>query len=140
MEVNSISTLMTYNPLCVFADDPVSDVYTIMMEQDIRHVPVIDRDGRVEGVISQRDLIKHALFALDDLNVLEKKANLSDLSARSIMTPDPETITTDIPVSEAARLLLDNKIGCLPVTDGRKIIGIVTESDFVKQVMRESEG
>ncbi len=138
MALETITELMTPDPVCVFAEDPLSDVYAIMAEQDIRHVPVIDSDGRLEGIISQRDLMKYALFAFDELNVLEKKANLADLSARAVMTPDPETITAEVPVREAARLLLDNKIGCLPVTDGRKIIGIVTESDFVKQALQET--
>lgn len=138
MPASNIAELMTSEPVCVFAEDPVSDVYTIMTEQDIRHVPVVDHDGRVEGIITQRDLMKHVLFAFDDMTVMEKKANLTDIYARSIMTPDPETITTDILISEAARMLIDNKIGCLPVTDGRKIIGIVTESDFVKQAIADS--
>ena len=105
----------------------------------IRHVPVIDSDGNIEGVISHRDLIRTALYEFDDLTYLDQRDALKGMLVRDVMTTEPDTVAPDMPLSDAGRLLLDNKIGCLPVVEGNRLVGILTEADFIKHMVTESE-
>ena len=135
----TVSDLMTSSPDTVFSDDDLGDVYALMNEKMIRHVPVVDHDGSVEGLVSQRDLIRTVLHAFDDLTFLDQRDALRGMFVRDVMTADPETVAPDMPLSDAGRLLLENKIGCLPVVEGTRLVGILTESDFIKRVVMESE-
>lgn len=135
----TVSDLMTSSPDTVFSDDDLGDVYALMNEKMIRHVPVIDHDGSVEGLVSQRDLIRTVLHAFDDLTFLDQRDALRGMLVRDVMTADPDTVAPDMPLSDAGRLLLENKIGCLPVVEGTRLVGILTESDFIKRVVMESE-
>jgi CBS domain-containing membrane protein len=107
-----------------------------MTEELIRHVPVINHDGELDGLISHRDLVRSVLYAFDDLPFSEQTNALENISAGEIMTTDPEVVTPDQPSDDAARLLLDNKFGCLPVVVGNRLVGIVTEADFVALSLR----
>ena len=135
----TVSDLMTSSPDTVFSDDDLGDVYALMNEKMIRHVPVIDHDGSVEGLVSHRDLVRTVLYAFDDLTFLDQRDALRGMLVRDVMTADPETVAPDMPLSDAGRLLLENKIGCLPVVEGTRLVGILTESDFIKRVVMESE-
>jgi CBS domain-containing membrane protein len=135
----TVSDLMTGNPETVFPDDELGEVYALMSERMIRHVPVIDSDGNIEGVISHRDLIRTALYEFDDLTYLDQRDALKGMLVRDVMTTDPDTVAPDMPLSDAGRLLLDNKIGCLPVVEGNRLVGILTEADFIKHMVTESE-
>ena len=138
-EVITVSDLMTGNPETVFPDDELGEVYALMSERMIRHVPVIDSDGNIEGVISHRDLIRTALYEFDDLTYLDQRDALKGMLVRDVMTTEPDTVAPDMPLSDAGRLLLDNKIGCLPVVEGNRLVGILTEADFIKHMVTESE-
>ena len=138
-DIITVSDLMTGNPETVFPDDELGEVYALMSERMIRHVPVIDSEGNIEGVISHRDLIRTALYEFDDLTYLDQRDALKGMLVRDVMTTDPDTIGPEMPLADAGRLLLENKIGCLPVVEGNRLVGILTESDFIKHLVTESE-
>ena len=119
----------------VFPDDSLQIVNQIMFENRIRHLPVVDReDSRLVGIISHRDLVRHALFATDELPAYAEDDLLAKTKVHFVMIRDVETIDIDTDIQEAATVLLENKFGCLPVMEDGQLTGILTESDFVKFV------
>lgn len=103
----------------------------IMRMDRIRHLPVLDEEGRVVGVVSQRDLFRGALSRVLGYGTHAQDKVMGALLVKEVMTDSPETIAPDAPIEEAARLMVERKIGCLPVVEGERLVGILTEADFV---------
>jgi CBS domain-containing protein len=100
----------------------VSEALRRMHEADIRHLPIVDGTGRLIGVLSERDAYR-AFLQSRDLSV----------SIAAVMTKDVLTVRADSHASEATALMLDHKIGCVPVIDQKMhLVGIVTETDFLR--------
>jgi CBS domain-containing membrane protein len=135
----TVADLMTANPVTVGPDDNLTEVNELMMDRAIRHVPVVDDEGNLVGLISHRDLVRSALYAFNEIPYSEQKGFLEGTLVHSVMTNDPETIEADASVADAARIILENKFGCLPVVEGLQLVGILTESDFVKHLLLETE-
>lgn len=131
-----VRDLVAARPLfTVFPSDNLAIVNQLMFEKQIRHLPVIDKDdGTLVGIISQRDLIKHGLFATDDLTAQAEEDFLSKTKVNFAMVRDVETVDINLNLADAADLMLENKFGCLPVLEDEHLVGILTESDFVKLV------
>jgi CBS domain-containing membrane protein len=91
-----------------------------MQELFIRHVPVVDEAGGLVGIVTQRDL----------LSLEHKKDPVTQL--RDVMRTDVATATPDTPLRTAAETMIYNKYGCLPVVDHGELVGIITETDFLK--------
>ena len=127
-----VRDLMTGHVVSVRPSDPVDKIHDAMTERSIRHVAVIDKDGELVGVVSHRDLLRRALIERADLPLFVQRAVLRRTRVDEVMTSEVETIEPDQPLAEAAQVMFDNKIGCLPVVDGWRVVGILTESDFVK--------
>jgi CBS domain-containing protein len=104
----------------------------------IRHTPVLDDEGdEVVGILSQRDLFRGALARAVGYGGHAQQKLLNLLVVKDVMTTDPVTTTPDAPLADAARTMLERKIGCLPVLEGGKLVGILTESDFVRLALRK---
>jgi CBS domain-containing protein len=125
---------MTSDVLVVSPDDPVSRVQDLMEEKRIRHVPVVDEDRALVGIVSERDLLRRAIGADMDLPLSLRTDVLSALKVRDVMTWDVETVDVDVDVASAAQILLENKYGSLPVVEEGELCGILTEADFVRYV------
>ena len=117
-----VRDVMTSAVVSVGPDEPIDKVQALMERERIRHVPVVDRAGRVLGVVSQRDLLERGLF--EDTGAVSE-----------IMAWKTETVEADAPLSKAARIMLGQKYGCLPVMEHGRLAGILTEADFVKYVV-----
>ena len=119
------------NDKLVIADD-------LMNLGRIRHTPVLDDDSdEVVGILSQRDLFRGALSRAIGYGSHAQQKLLNQLAVKDVMTTDPVTTTPDAPLADAARTMLERKIGCLPVLEGGKLVGILTESDFVRLALRK---
>jgi CBS domain-containing protein len=97
----------------------------------IRHLPVLD-EGRVVGVVSQRDLFRSALAVALGYGERAQKTLLKTLPVKEVMSEPAITIAPDATIQEATRLMLEHKIGCLPVVEGHTLVGIVTETDLLR--------
>ena len=117
-------------------NDEVLIADTVMRSERIRHLPILDDDGRLVGILSQRDLFLNALvLALGHGSAARDRA-LGALAVKEIMTADVVTTTPGTPIAAAAQMMADRKIGCLPVMEGDAVVGILTESDIVSAVAR----
>ncbi len=114
-------------------NDSLQLVKDIMTLGRVRHFPVMD-DGKVVGVVSQRDLYKASLGSVMKYGEKAQRAFLEGIVVKEVMSDPPITIAPHASVQEAARLMMEKKVGCLPVLEGAKLVGIVTETDMLKLV------
>lgn len=126
-----VRDLMTEGVFAVHANDNLVTVSDLMDERNIRHAPVVE-NGRLVGLISNRDLLRNTVRGQTGLPPeIERSVQLS-ITAAEIMTRDVETTEPEQDIREAARVMLESKYGCLPVVEGARLVGILTESDFVR--------
>jgi CBS domain-containing protein len=120
-----VATLQRNDKLTI-ADD-------VMRLGRIRHLPVVDEDSDepVVGLVSQRDLFRGALTRAFGYGAVAQRKVMSSLVVKEVMSTPVTTTTPDASLRDAARVMLEKKIGCLPVVEGGKLVGILTESDFV---------
>lgn len=124
-----VSTLMRNDTLSI-ADD-------VMRLGRIRHMPVLDEEGGIAGVVSQRDLFRGALARSLGYGQHAQQKLLGSLLVKEVMSTDPITVGADELLSAAARKLFDAKVGCLLVVEEGRLVGILTESDFVRLAMSD---
>lgn len=126
-----VRELMTKKPLTVPVDTPVVEARRTMLEHRIRHLLVTD-NGRLAGIVTDRDIRLNMPSPATSLSVWEINYLLARMTVGSVMTKSVITVDPNRNVVEAARIMLDHKIGALPVVDGGTIIGIMTETDIMR--------
>jgi CBS domain-containing membrane protein len=133
----TVGDLMRDDPIAVRLHETVHVAAQLLADHHIRHLPVVDAKGDIQGIISDRDLL-NAAFRSRPWRLTERVENpWMETSVRAVMTKNPETVTPETKLIEAGTLLLENKISSLPVVEGNHLIGIITESDFVKLICQE---
>ena len=128
-----VQDIMTRNPHTLEADDVLDVADDLMSMARIRHIPIL-ASGKLVGIVSQRDLFFSALVKALGLRQREQKDLMKTIRARELMSRPVITISPGASVKEAARLMGENKIGCLPVVKGKQFVGIVTETDILRYV------
>ncbi|RMF83430.1 MAG: CBS domain-containing protein [Nitrospinota bacterium] len=124
---------MTVNPITVHPETPFPDALQLMRTNRIRRLPVVDQQGNLVGIITERDLLYASPSPATSLSVWELNYLLAKLEVQEIMKTEVITISPDTPIEEAARIIVDHKIGSLPVIDQyNHLIGIITETDIFK--------
>lgn len=113
-----------------------NDVLTVgdelMKAERIRHLPVLDETGSLVGIVSQRDIFRGALARALGYGEHAQSRLMSQLLVKEVMSNDPVTIAPDATLGEAAARMRELKIGCLPVVENGRLVGILTEGDFVQ--------
>jgi acetoin utilization protein AcuB len=119
------------NPVTIRPDASFFEARNLIHEKGVRHLPVVDKNDRVVGIVTDRDIREAAPSDATMLSVQEINYLLGKLKVSAFMTPKQKmiTITPDTLIEEAAQLMHDNKIGCLPVLEKDKLYGIFTETD-----------
>jgi acetoin utilization protein AcuB len=123
---------MTRNPVTILATASIDDALHLMRERKVRRLPVLDATGRMVGIVSDKDLLHAAPSQATSLSVYELHYLLAKLTIKQVMSSPVISVSSDTPLEEAARIMADNKIGGLPVVNGGKLAGIITETDIFK--------
>lgn len=126
-----VADAMTRGVKTVGRNDQLSVAEELMKVGHFRHVVVLDDLGKVAGVISQRDLFYGALAWSMGQGKFAHDNALKTLTAKEIMHEDPVVVSPEVPLTEAAGMMLADKLGCLPVIEGDELVGILTEGDFL---------
>jgi CBS domain-containing membrane protein len=130
----TVKEIMTQDVSTLGRNDTLDVADDMMTLERIRHLPVLD-EGRVVGVVSQRDLFRSALAVALGYGENAQKRLLRTLRVKEVMREPAITISPEATAKEAARLMLEYKIGCLPVVEGHTLVGIVTETDILRYVV-----
>jgi CBS domain-containing protein len=126
--------LMTRSVKTLGRNDKLSVADALMRTERIRHLPVVDEQGLLVGIVSQRDLFFNALVQALGFGSATHDRMLNTILVKEVMTENVITTTPEASVTAAARVMVDRKIGCLPVIEGQSLIGILSESDIVSAV------
>jgi CBS domain-containing protein len=116
-------------------DDTLDVAEDVMALDRIRHMPVVDEYGAVVGVLSERDLFPRAFGAALGYGEVTHRKLLHSLRVRDVMTTPAVTASLGTTIGEAGRLMLERKIGCLPVVYGGHLVGIVTQTDLLEELL-----
>ncbi len=132
MPVMRVRDLMTRDVIAARPGDTLAHLRDLMVDRDVRHMPIIEGEGDLVGLVSQRDLLRNHLIEQTDVPDFIEDALLERLLVRELMTTGVVSIEPESDIREAAQIMYENKYGCLPVVEGTRLVGILTESDFVR--------
>ena len=128
----TVRDIMTVEVTTLGRNDTLLLAKDIMNLGRVRHFPVVEDDELV-GVVSQRDLYRASLGTVMQYGEKAQRAFLESVAVKEVMA-DPISISPDATVRDAARLMMEHKIGCLPVLEDSRLVGIVTETDMLQVV------
>jgi acetoin utilization protein AcuB len=134
-----VRELMTGALITARPDMPVLDARHLMIEKRIRHLLVTSESGELLGIVTDRDIRLNLPSQATSLSVWELNYLLTRLMVGKVMTQSVITVGPDREVRDAALLMLDHRIGALPVVDGGRLIGIVTETDLLRAFVRSAD-
>jgi len=126
---------MTADPVTISKDTPIFQALEIIKQRKIRHLPVT-REGRLVGLVTERGLLKVSPSPATTLSVYELNYILAKVTVTEAMIKEPITVRPGLPIEEAALIMRDHKVGCLPVTEGDRLVGILTQTDMVEALVR----
>ena len=137
MKQDLVKHWMTRDVITITPDTSLHEAHRLMTEKRIRRLPVVDR-GKLVGIITLGDVRSAEPSAASTLSVWEMNNLLAKLKVSEIMTREPTTISQEATISTVAEIMLEKKFSGLPVVDDQgKLVGIITESDIFRLVVRE---
>lgn len=131
MSRTRVRDIMPRKMVTISESDRLSTVEDIMTLGHVRHMPVVHA-GKLVGVVSERDLLRASLSNLNEFGNEERRAFLQVVEIGRVMSTPPVVTALDTSVEDAARVMAERKIGCLPVVDGDRLLGLITETDVLR--------
>jgi len=125
-----VREIMSPDPVVLTVDDELSLAHDIMSLGRIRHLPVVE-GSKLVGIISQRDLFKASLASVLGSDYDKNREHLKSVKIKEIMVKTVISVPPDMSLQEAGRIMLKEKIGCLPVVEDEKLVGLITETDLL---------
>ena len=135
MSQNLVREWMTPNPITVSPSTSLRDAYWLIINNKVRRLPVMN-DGHLVGIVTMEDLRRAEPSTGIGLDLVKITDMLSRMTVRQLMTEDPQTISPDVPLFEAAQMMLEQEISALPVMEGTRLIGIIAESDIFRAYVK----
>jgi len=129
--IMKIREIMTANVFTLSSDRHADLAEDVMNWQRIRHIPIVNGAEMLVGLVTHRDILSATIRAVQQYDETSRES-LRHVPIESIMQKKVITVAPDTDVREAASMMIDKKIGCLPVVQNDKLVGIVTEADFLK--------
>jgi acetoin utilization protein AcuB len=127
----NVDRIMTRDVVTVTEETKLARMAELMRERKLRHLPVVDDSGRLVGIVSHRDVQRAEPSPITTLDVGEVNYLLAKVTAGQLLHADVVTASPGMLVEEAGRLMRDRRVGCLPVVEEGKLVGIVTGVDLV---------
>lgn len=128
-----VKHIMTAEVVTFFEEQTIPLAEDVMRIHRFRHLPVIDAERRLVGLVTQRDLLRGQISVLTGLTDAERRARQEEVRISQLMTQDVWTVGPYVLASHAGQTLLDHKYSCLPVVDDQGVLcGILTERDFLR--------
>lgn len=121
---------MTPNPITLPPEATHKQAAETLREHNIHHLPIVDKSGKLVGIVVEEDLLAAQPSPATTLSIYEIHGLLSRLKLKDFMSHPVHTITPDCPLEEAARLMLTHGIGCLPVMENDRLVGLITDTDI----------
>jgi len=125
-----VSRIMTRNPVFIHPELPLAEARSLMDREKIGHVPVLDKGNELVGLVTREDLLRAGPSAATSLDMYEISYLLSKITVEKAMETTVITVQENEVIEEAARIMADRGIGCLPVMNGALLVGIVTDTDI----------
>ena len=125
-----VSRVMAKNPLFVHPEMSINEAFSFMDKERIGHLPVLDKNNILIGLVTKKDLAKAGPSAATSLDMYEISYLLSKMTVRDVMEKNVVTVTENEVVEEAARIMADKGISCLPVMRGKLMAGLITDTDL----------
>ena len=138
MKLERVSDWMTRDVITITPDTTLSTADRLMTTHEIRRLPVVKKNGRLHAIITYGDVREARPSSATSLSIWEIHSLLANTTIKEIMQTDVIYTTADTTIGEVAQLMLFNAIGSLPVVDDKHhVIGIITESDIFRMVVRD---
>ena len=138
MNIRTVREWMTPNPITITPHTTLPEAHRSMDENKVRRLPVINK-GKLVGIVTRGDIRAAQASEATTLSVYELNYLLDRIPAKDFMAYDPITVMPNATIGEAAHLMLQHKIGGLPVVENGELVGIITETDLCRLLMLESE-
>jgi CBS domain-containing membrane protein len=131
-----VRDLMTPEVFTLRESDTLKTARSMMSLGRIRHIPIVDGEERFLGLLTHRDILAATISRFADIDRATRDEIDAGIPIRETMRTDVKTIAPDAPLRKAAEVLLAHKYGCLPVVSEERLIGIITEADFLRLTIR----
>ena len=138
MKDDLVRDWMTPDPITISGSATLPEAYWLMVNNEIRRLPVVD-GGVLVGIVTLEDLRRKMPASFINIDPVRVSDMLSKLPVRQVMAQNPKTISVDALLVEAAQMMLAYKISALPVMDDDKLVGIITESDIFRALVTRLE-
>jgi CBS domain-containing protein len=135
MKNEKVADWMTPNPQTIIPKATLPEAHRLMKDKNVRRLPVVNSSGTLVGIVSLTDVLEAEPSDATTLSIYELNYLLAKLTVEKIMSEDVVTVTPQDSVATAAKYMLEKKIGGIPVTEGNKLVGIITESDIFRMVV-----
>ncbi|MFN8382394.1 MAG: CBS domain-containing protein [Anaerolineales bacterium] len=123
---------MSHPVITVSPEIPIHDAVVMFKKEHIRRAPVVSKEGKLIGIVTENDLLNASPSPVTSLSVWEMNYLMSKVTVKQVMTKKVKTIDVGTPIEEAARIMADLKIGGMPVMRDGKVVGMITETDLFK--------
>jgi len=125
-----VKNVMTKNPVTISPESSITEARALMNKKNIGKLPVIDKNNKLVGILTKNDMAKAAPSDATTLDMFEIGYILSKITVEKVMAKNVITVPDTEVVENAAKIMVDNGIGCVPVVSGDLVVGIITESDL----------
>ena len=123
---------MTPDPITITTDTSLKEALDLVRSKPFRHLPVLDANGKLVGIVTEKSLVYASPTPSTTLSVFEVDYILTRTKVGQVIQGDVITVGPDLPVEEAARVMIDQRIGCLPVVANDKLVGIISDTDIFR--------
>jgi acetoin utilization protein AcuB len=130
----NVGRRMSRQVITVTPETQITKAHKLMAQEKIQQLPVV-KNGRLVGILSERDILKAYPSSATTLSVWEITSLIERIKVKEIMIKDVLTVQEDAPIEAAARLMLDHKVSSLPVLKGEELVGIITETDLFNMML-----